>query len=338
MSAHLADNKLRSPTTETRGWVDGGVVACLFIFAVFAPHSIAVAQGAWLLGVVLWVVRFAFYPHPRVYHTPLDYVLLGFFILSGLSVVFSYAPIVSIGKMRAASLFTIVYLVAENVGSVRVARLLAITLIASCMINVLFTAGSIIVGRGVKVPDVRTDSPLAQAVFHLRAVKQPTPIISGDTVFEVDGHAVGDADELAAALAGGGSVGKTAQVKIYRVEWTPTLEVPRGKLLAGTTALEQLGISSWSRGRDWRATGFYGHWVTYAEVLQLIASLTLGLFLALPAKRSMSGLLLLLAMAGIGFALAATVTRASWVGFLISATVMLLLSASRRMILIVAAC
>ena len=47
----------------------------------------------------------------------------------------------------------------------------------------------------------------------------------------------------------------------------PELEVPRGQLLPGTDALDQLGISSWSRGRDWRATGFFNHWVTYSEVL-----------------------------------------------------------------------
>src|SRR6266700_3890071 len=77
---------------------------------------------------------------------------------------------------------------------------------------------------------------------------------------------------------------------------------------------QQLGISGWSGGRDWRATGFFGHWVTYAEVLQLIASLALGFFLALPSKRGWLGFLLLVALAGLLFALALTVTRASWVG------------------------
>jgi O-antigen ligase len=73
-------------------------------------------------------------------------------------------------------------------------------------------------------------------------------------------------------------------------------------------------------------------------VLQLIASLTLGLFLALPTKRSWTGALLLLALAGLCFALALTVTRASWLGFLISAMLMLLLIASRRTLVIVGAC
>ena len=314
--------------------ISKGVIACIFLIVLFAPHSIAATQTAWLLGMVLWAVRFAFNPRPKLFRTPVDYVLLGFFILSGVSSVFSYVPVVSIGKMRAASLFTIVYLVAQNVPALRVVRVLALTLIASCMINVLWTAGQLAVGRGVKVHGVKVESPLAQALYHTRTETTPTPIKDGDIVWEVDGQRVNTPDELATALASGTP---EAKVRIYRVEWMPELFVPR-KLLSGSTSLEQLGITDWSRGRDWRATGFYGHWTTYAEVLQLIASLALGLFLALRSKLSRTGALLLLAVGGLVFALAMTVTRGSWIGFAVSAALMLLLTASRRTILIGLAC
>ena len=267
--------------------ISNGIIACLFLIALFAPHSVAVTQTAWLIGMTLWVVRFAFYPRPTLYRSPLDYALLGFFVLSGISAVFSYNPIMSIGKMRAASLFTIVYLVSQNVRSLRVVRLLALTLIASCMVNVFLTAGQFAIGKGVKVQGVRPESPLSKAVFHTRSVMQPTPIVDGDTIWKVDGRDVGSPEEIAAALASGATA---ATVRIYRVEWMPELEVPRGQLLPGTDALQQLGISGWSRGRDWRATGFFSHWVTYSEVLQLIASLALGIFLALRQKKSLIGI------------------------------------------------
>ena len=316
-------------------WLERAIVGCLFLIATFAPHSIAVSQGAWLLGMTFWLVRLIVYPRPQLHRSPVDYALLAFFILSGISGIFSYSPVVSIGKMRAASLFTIVYLVSQNLRTLRLVRLLALTLIASCMINVLLTAGQLAIGKGVKVQGVKPESPLAKAVFRTRTVTQPTPIINGDTIWEVDGRPVGTPEELAAALASGPSI---AAVKIYRVEWTPELEVPRAQLLPGTSALDQLGISSWSRGRDWRATGFYNHWVTYAEVLQLIASLALGIFLGLKQKRSLMAVLLLLAVAGLVFALAMTVTRASWIGFAISVLAMLLLTSSRRTIVIVGTC
>ena len=315
--------------------LERAVIGCLFLIALFAPHSIAVTQAAWLLGMVFWLARFAVYPRPALFRSPVDYALLGFFVLSGISGIFSYNPYMSIGKMRAASLFTIVYLLAQNVNSLRLVRLLALTLIGSCMINVFLTAGQLAIGKGVKVQGVNPASPLAKAVFRTRTVNKPTPIVNGDTIWQVDGQPVSSPEELAAALAAGTS---TAKVRIYRVEWMPELEVPRAQLLPGTNALDQLGITSWSRGRDWRATGFFNHWVTYSEVLQLIASLALGIFLALRQKKNATGVLLLVAILGLMFALGMTVTRASWIGFAVSAVVMLLLTSSRRTILIVAAC
>lgn len=320
---------------EISNWIERAIVVCLFLIALFAPHSIAVTQGAWLLGMTFWVVRLIIYPRPRLQRSPVDLALLGFFILSGISGIFSYSPVTSIGKMRAASLFTIVYLVSQNARSIRVARLLAVTLIASCMINVFLTAGQLAIGKGVKVQGVKPESPLAKAVFRTRSVTKATPIIDGDTIWQVDGKPLDTPEELAAALASGPTI---ATVRIYRVEWTPELEIPRAQLLPGTSALEQLGVSGWSHGRDWRATGFYNHWVTYAEVLQLIASLALGIFLGLKQKRSVAGALLFLAVAGLVFALAMTVTRASWIGFAVSALAMLLLTSSRRTIVIVGAC
>ncbi|HVI70721.1 MAG TPA: hypothetical protein VM656_04445, partial [Pyrinomonadaceae bacterium] len=220
--------------------ISNAIIACIFLIAAFAPHSIAVTQTAWLLGMALWVARFALYPRPSLHRSPLDYALLGFFVLSGISGIFSYSPIMSIGKMRAASLFTVVYLVSQNVNSLRLVRLLAFTLIASCMINVFLTAGQLAMGKGVKVQGVLPESPLAKAVFRTRSVNQPTPIADGDTVWQVDGRNVGSPEEIAAALASGAPF---AKVRIYRVEWMPELEVLRGQLLPGTTVLQQLGIS-----------------------------------------------------------------------------------------------
>ena len=323
------------PRMQISTALERATIACLFLIALFAPHSIAATQAAWVLGMVLWAARFAVYPRPVLSRSPVDYALLGFFVLSGISGIFSYNPFMSLGKMRAASLFTIVYLVAQNIRSLRIVRLLALTLIASCMINVFLTAGQLAIGKGVKVQGVTPASPLTKAVFRTRTVNKPTPIVNGDTIWQVDGQPVGSPEELAAALAAGSS---PAKVRIYRVEWTPEFEVPRGQLLPGTNSLDQLGISNWSRGRGWRATGFYNHWVTYSEVLQLIASLALGIFLALKQKKNATGVLLLVAIAGLIFALGMTVTRASWVGFAVSAAAMLLLTSSRRTILIVAAC
>jgi O-antigen ligase len=319
-------------------WLDRGTVVWLFVFAAFAPHSIAVTQAAWLLGGLFWVARFFLYPRSKTYRTPLDYSLLGFFILTGISAVLSYEPMTSIGKLRAASLFTIVYLFAENIPSRKILRALALTLIASCMVNVFYTAVTRAIGQGVKVLGVSAESPLSAATMTSQKKSQlPFAIVSGDTVLAVNGQAVRNADQIVALLSySPDSV--FAIVTIYRGDQFPPLRVPTGRLLKGATAAEQLGISGWIIGRDWRATGFFGHFTTYAEALQLIGSLALGLFICVPLKKSRDGILLLVALAGIIFALLLTVTRASWLAFLISGTLMLLLGTSRRIILIAFAC
>jgi len=306
--------------SQAAKFLDTAILSCLFLFAFSAPLSIAATQTAWLLGMAFWLLRFAFYPRPKLYRTPVDYFLFGFFLLTGLSSFLSYEPMVSIGKLRAASLFTIVYLISQNVPSRRVIRLLAITLIGACMISVIFTGAQRLLGTGVKVYSVSEASPLYKA-----------GIRDGDTLLTVDGAKLHDPQELVNDLSKPDK--KVVIVTAYRHEWVLPCKVTRGALLPGNNALEQLGIGSWSKGRDWRASGLYGNFVTYAEVLQLVLALTVGLFVALPRKRTMMGLGLVVALLGMVGALLLTVTRASWLAFVISTALILLLSVSRRTVL-----
>ena len=301
--------------------LDAAIVVFLFLFAVSAPHSIAATQSSWLIGMLLWLIRFAFRPRPKLYRTPVDYLLLGFFILSGISALFSYEPMVSIGKMRAASLFTIIYLFAENVLSLRVVRLLALALIGSCMINVFYTAGERLLGRGVKVNSISESSPLYKA-----------GVRDGDTLLQINGQKLREPQDLVNALSR--TETKTVAVSVYRHEWEFKVNVSADGLLSGNNSLEQLGIQSWASGRDWRASGFYGQYVSYAEVLQLIIALALGLFVSLPNKRNVAAAMLLFALVGFCFALLLTVTRASWLGCAVSSLLILLLAVRRRTVVI----
>jgi O-antigen ligase len=324
-------------------WLERATLACLFLFAVAAPHSIAGAQIAWLLGMLLWVARFLVRPRPKLWRTPVDPWLLGFFVLTFLTALTSYDPDVSIGKLRAASLFTIVYLAAENVRSPKVLRALTLTLVASCALGLVHTFGVFAVGRGVKVRQLASDSTLRAA-----------GIEEGDTILSVDGANVNSPAEVERAIeTERPSLDKlyrwpdgtracawderAACVRVYRAEVLPTTNIGRGALPPGATPEARLGILSWSRGRDERASGFYGQYQTYSEVLQLVASLALGLLVALRRKWSLKGALLSIALAGMCGALLLTLTRASWAGFLLSALTVVLVGASRRT-LVVAAC
>jgi O-antigen ligase len=137
----------------------------------------------------------------------------------------------------------------------------------------------------------------------------------------------------------------SVKVKFYRPDFEFWVDVKRENLLAGSDALQRLGVERWNKSRNWRSSGFYGHYTTYAEVLQLIGSLIFGLLIAsLPLRRKKTGpinalpsrkvqVLLFLAMAGTGVALLMTVTRASQLAFAMSAALIVLLGASRKWVL-----
>lgn len=318
-------------------WLERATVGCLFLYAAAAPHSIAGTQTAWLLAMLCWVLRLCFKPRPALFRTPVDPWLFGFFVITFLTALTSYNPEVSIGKLRAASLFTVVYVVSQNVRSPRVLRALALTLVASCALGLVHTFATYARGRGVKLQSLAPDSPLRAVGFN-----------EGDTILSVDGVKVESPAEVVGAIETerpapreralrfpDGKVscrwdGETACVRVYRAEATPDANVARAGLPAGVTPEARLGIVEWSKGRDERASGFYGQYQTYAEVLQLIASLALGMLLSLRRRLSLKGLLLGVALAGMLCALILTVTRASWAGLLASAFTVALVGASRR--------
>jgi hypothetical protein len=338
-----ADSDLGVASPRLASLLDRAITACLFLLALSAPHSIAISQGAWLLGMLLWVVRLLLRPRPGLYRTPVDFALFGFFVLTFITALTSYDPDVSIGKLRAASLFTVVYLVAQNVVERRILRLLVIVLVASSVANVLFTFGTLAVGRGVKAKELSADSPLLAGGLR-----------EGDTVLAAEGVPVKNPTDLERAIRDMSAAGQVtmrwannrpactstveeACLRAYRAEVPIPVMIGRNALLGGETPEARLGITRWGAGRDERAHGFFGHYTTYAEALQLVASLALGLFVALRKKLSLKGILLGLALAGMCAALILTVTRASWFGFLLSALTIALFGASRRTLLVVGA-
>ncbi|MCA1613507.1 MAG: O-antigen ligase family protein [Acidobacteria bacterium] len=285
----------------------------------------------------LCVVRLAARPRPRWRVTPVDLALLGFVGLTVASAFLSYEPAVSVGKLKAVGLFTVAYLAAANVRDARLLRALVVGLVASCAVGVVYTFGERAVGRGVKLTGLAAESPLRGA-----------GLAEGDVVYEVGGRRARDLGEIERALLapfepGAGTVlwpdGQVACVSDARVvclsaargELPLDPELARGGILDGATPGARLGVTAWARGRDWRASGPLGHYTTYAEVLQLVGSLALGLLVACGVRRGRAGAaLLVLALAGFTAALVLTVTRASWLAFLASSAVILLAGAARR--------
>lgn len=300
----------------------------LVLMVVSAPHSIAATQISWLTGMFLWVIRLFIKPRPKLIRTPLDFALWAFLGWSFVSSVFSYDPATSLDRLRNVLLFLIFYYVVNVVRSVRAVKFLASALIFSCMFNVVWTPIERIFGRGVEVYGVSAESPLAKG-----KVIEGVAIADGNTIIEVDKKKIRTPESLIEEI----EKKEVSQIKFYQPDFNSVVEVKRSDLLSGENAIEKLGIKGWKNSRVWRSSGFYSHYTTYSEVLLLIGSLTLGFFIALDKKRSPLGLILLFCLAGISLALLLTVTRASQLGFLISAFAIVAANGNRKMLLSLAA-
>jgi len=222
--------------------------------------------------------------------------------------------------MVPVSLVSIVYLVSEYTTTRRMLHRLVAILLASCFVASLYAFATLAVGKNLKVERMRSHSAL-----RLAGVEE------GYTILKANGIDVSSPDELLTAISEH-SVDGIAAITIYRHELIDTYKIPAANFPPN---IEGLGILEWSRGRDTRASGFYGQFITFAEALQLIASLALGLLISVSGSLlSRNRILLAIALAAYCGALFLTITRASWVSFLISASAMIVIGARHRTVLI----
>ncbi len=338
-------------------WLDRIAFVFLILMVLSVPHSIAATQTAWLCGMLAWIIRFFVKPSPPVWTNPLrlkkplDYALWFFMFWSAITSVLSLAPDISLDRVRNALLFLIFYFIVGNLRSVRAAKLVAFALIFSAMVSVIWTPIERIFGRGVEISGVTANSPLTKAIY-LENNSEKVALKDGDTLLEVNKKKIRTPEDLVDEL----ERNETVSLKFYRPDYYLPVQIKRADLLGGTNALEKLGIGSWKRSRNWRSTGFLSHYVTFAENLQFIISLTFGLLIASigrkkNAKRESaneekrekrefflyrlfsSTYFLLFCVAAMSFALLLTVTRASQLAFLISAFVIVIINGNRKLLL-----
>lgn len=308
----------------------------MILMFVFAPHSIAATQIAWLSGMTAWFVRLFLKPRPRLVRTPLDIPLWIFFAWSVVTSIFSYDPPTSLDKLRNVALFLIFYYIINVLKTRRAVIFMASTLILSSMVSVLWTPIERVFGRGVEIQNVSAGSLFSKTI-----------LTDGDTILKANNVKVSTPEELLAEI----EKTETTNIYFYRPDFYLTVPVNRVDLIQGTNTLERLGIGGWKHSRNWRSMGFLSHFATFAEVLQLIISLTFGLFVASFVRRESKNAsatkryflnlpfspLLLFCVAAMSLALLLTGTRASQIGFVVSAFAVVFISGNRKLLLILAA-
>ncbi|MEW6737815.1 MAG: O-antigen ligase family protein, partial [Acidobacteriota bacterium] len=293
-------------------WCETLATVLLFGFALAAPHSIAGSQGGFLAAAVFWLAGRILDGRLGLRRTALDWPLLGLFIWATLSACFSYEPYVSLRGLRGLAFFSTFYLITTRACEGLLARRLAIVLILSCLVNVTYTIYQKAVGQGLHIDRMTEQNRLSYIGI------QP-----GDVLISADGRPLTSLTMLS-QLVDAGPPNSMIKLAIRRGEIPLLVELPRRRIqkIKNLTGADRFGVEV-SRARDFRAQGFYNHYATYAEVLQLIASLAVGLLLTSPKRIPLLAALTLAAAALIS-ALIFTATRAPLLGLALSVVLMAL--------------
>lgn len=315
------------------------------LMILMAPHTIAGTQIAWLTGMLFWIIRHFIRPYPNSKATFLAIPILALYVWTVVSSFMSYAPDISMGKTRGAALFFIFFYGFNQLRTRKAAKLAAAALIFSCMVNVLWMPLERLIGKGIKIERVEIDGPLHRAGFR-----------DGYNLFKANDKRLRTPADLVEEIERSG----VAEIRYYFDGHYWQWKVAKQDLLPGDSPIEKLGIGGWSKSRSWRSSGFYGHYATYAEVVQLIGSLTFGiliaafaLFLSNRNRKDTTdetdydtsnlkplglglgkwSILLACCFGLISLALLLTITRAAQLGFLVSVFVIVLAGGGRRMLI-----
>ncbi|HXI24013.1 MAG TPA: hypothetical protein VNG71_09060, partial [Pyrinomonadaceae bacterium] len=174
-----------NPNTFATRIINALVWCGSLIYAIAAPHSIAISWVGISLLVLGWLIRTIVTRRLGIQRSPMDLPLLLFIVWTVLSSILSIEPRDSLPKLINVSTFLFFYLT-QSLLTRKLAITVAGMMILSAAAGVLWGAGELILGRGVSVSALAADSPLRSA----------TPLTAGDVIWRVNNHRVSTVDEI----------------------------------------------------------------------------------------------------------------------------------------------
>ena len=304
-------------TNATARWANRVLFFGLVLFALSLPHSIAAIYISLGLCLVGWVVRDLAARQLHFTRTPLDGPLVCFAALTVISALASASPAISLPKARAILIFGVLYLCSTNLHARAVKFFLGL-LLASSLAGVFFSLGEKIIGRGMIVTAIHSDSPLAR-----------TQLQVGDVIWMINRRRVSPLDEARQILQQQ-RAGKRLEIEAIHDGDPLPVELQVTHVLEAQA--NPLGITVDGRSRRFRVSGFSRHFLTYVEQMQIFGLFVFGFFLAVSPRRRIAASILLFALFSITLIL--TASRAVIASYLLALVLASLLIASRRVALI----
>ncbi|HEV8428178.1 MAG TPA: O-antigen ligase family protein [Pyrinomonadaceae bacterium] len=232
----------------------------LGIYVAFAPHSVAASVIGVAIAGVGWVIRTFRTGNLGLRRSKFDIVIVLSLFWTVASALLSEEPRISIAKLQASWCVFLFYLARATITRSSALALVAL-LIVSGSAGALYSGFDLMRGRGVVVQSIAANSPLRQV-----------GIQSGDTVWQINRrrvYSVADVDRLLAETPPNtpAAVGIISQGE----------QIERSLLLVQPATS---GVTGSEHNHRFRASGFTRHYQTFAELMQMIALLALGLALA----------------------------------------------------------
>ena len=235
-------------------------LAGLGIYVLFAPHSVAASViGVGIAGLG-WVIRTLQTRRLGLRRSKFDLIIVLLLLWTVASALLSEEPRISVAKLQASWCVFLFYLARATVTR-RSALVLVALLIVSGSAGALYSAFDLLRGRGVVVESIAAGSAFNQI-----------GIRPGDTIWQIDRRRVystTDVDQILAQTAPNTPLTAGIITQGEQVERAFTLAQPSASGIIGTQHNHRFRASGWTR-----------HYGTFAELMQMIAQLALGLALA----------------------------------------------------------
>ena len=260
------------PTLDTSAATTLGTLAHrtalvgLVLYVAFAPHSVAASAIGVAVAGIGWVVKVLATGSLGLRRSKFDLIILLSVLWTIASSLLSEEPRISLIKLRSLWCVFLFYL-ARAIVTKRSALGLAALLIVSGSVGAIYSAFDLARGRGVVVEALKANSP-----FHRLRIQ------TGDTIWRIGRTRVYSAAELDKALK---TVPPDTPLTVSLITQGENVERP-GFSISRTQQAETSpsGVTGSGRSHRFRASGWTRHYVTFAEILQMIAQLALGLGLA----------------------------------------------------------
>jgi hypothetical protein len=258
-----------SPTPKSERWSGLGqqtAIAGLILFSAFAPHSIAAAEISLAITATGWLVRTVATKKTGFHRTPFDLPIWLFYLWTVASAFLSEEPGISVPKIQSASIIFLFYLI-QAVVTRRTAVMLVAVMILSGVAGTLCSIYDLARGRGIVVESISPESPLQ--LLHLR---------EGDVIWRIGGRRIYSVADLDEAIRNSSA---DTKLNVGLISQGEQVDHPG---LVVTDAIKRRASPSGIIGNKathrFRASGWTPHYVTFSEILQILAQLAFGLALA----------------------------------------------------------